>query len=189
MHDLTPSDFPRRPRLWMRRILSRRLVNICQAELKCASECDIIIHYRDIEFLLFVQRSLRILRDLDQANFSSVKKRIRGITEYKEDVSFIAYVTGVFFDHYSNSERLDIGPKWYAAILVRFAMYLRLLDEWGFKDVIKFSGKRYMRLARIATNREISCCENLGCEMKHVYRLKRALAQLNSEIGPIRENR
>ena len=142
------------------------------------------IYYGTDDFLRSVQDSLRLLRAQDGFDYGSVKKRVRAITECEENARFVGFVIGVFFDDYTPAQRADIGSKGYAALLVRFALYLRFLDEWGEKQTIKFKGQRYKRLARIATKREIACCETLSCEMKHVFRLKRALTQLESEIRP-----
>lgn len=151
------------------------MVRLLVSQRKVGQEDTIAIYYRDAAFLKFAQASLQLLRELDYFDYISVRKRIRAIVQFGRGSSFAGLVTGVYIDDHTTEELMDAGAKRYAAQLVRFATELRLLDEWGIKDVIRFRGKRYERVIRISINRELACCNALGCEMRHIYDIRRWL--------------
>lgn len=142
------------------------------SQMKAVQEDTIDIYYRDAAFLKFVQESLQVLRELDYFDYLSVRKRIRAIVQFDRKSSFFGYVTGVYLGHNTTEELLYAGAKRYAAHLVRFATELRLLNEWGIQDVIRFRAKRNERVIRISINRELGCCNALECEMRHIHDIR-----------------
>ena len=84
-------------------------------------------------------------------------------------------MVGVYFDKMTNEARERSGHKRYAAHLVRFATEVRMLQDFGLDEVVRFKSKRYVSVIKIAIRRELKCCENIDCEMKHIYQIQRWL--------------
>ena len=133
------------------------------------------MYYKEPEFASFVENSIQALKEFDSVSFARVKGRVKGVVELGQQDYWVGRVIGVYFDGFSKEERERAGHRRYAAHIVRFAIDVRLLQGFGILDTIRFKSRRHIRVAKISVRRELSCCEKIGCEMKHIYNIQRWL--------------
>jgi hypothetical protein len=159
----------------VRRPLARYLFNLAVHNLERCESNGLAIYYHDAAFFEFYSRALDQLVALDWLSYLQVRRHVKAVVEFDRSTNWAGYIAGVYYDTAEKNIRAAAGPLRYAALLVRYAVELRLLHEFSEDDIVKFKGPRYSRLLRIAVNRELVCCRNIDCEARHVYEIQRWL--------------
>lgn len=142
---------------------------------------NITIFYHDASEREFACNGLDHLRSADPLGYVSVNRHVNTIAilgarpnwNRGKSAGLIGLTLGTYFDELTPTERSAIDAKRYGCILLRFAILARLLDEFDVR-VTRFGGRDLnRRIWRIVNNRDLKCCERLGCEQKHIYEIGR----------------
>jgi len=139
----------------------------------------IVINYADSEWLLGIEEVLNILRIEDPWHYRVVMRRVRCITQLLDSettgrpLKSQARWSGAYFDTYTSEERAYIGPRRYAADLVGFATSIEVIERFGLYAAWTSRWRHFNRIGRMVARAELSCCEKLHCEMKHIYNIQR----------------
>lgn len=161
--------------LFVKSLIAHKVFNLSTASLSRSSCFGILVHYKNEDFLQFVESSISELKNNDPLGFSRLRSNIRNIVQFERDDLWVGRSIAVYFDKYSDSQRLRMGHRRYAAHMVRVATEVRLLHQFKVKDILRFQSPRYNRALSIAVRRELFCCKKLGCEMREIYNIQRWL--------------
>jgi hypothetical protein len=168
-------------------ILLRSFNSAIGVDAKLKDIDGISICYSDDNFYAFLQTTLNLLRDEAPSYYSRVKQRVKSIVQIGnqhtwnrgKSAAIWAPIGKTYFDEFTQPQRLELGPKRYAAILVRLAATIRIIDEFRIYAAWNPQWPSFMRATKIALKQELLCCQDLNCETKWIYAIQRLLRRDN----------
>jgi hypothetical protein len=139
------------------------------------------IYYVDVSWLEKVEEVLSILRDEDPWHYAVVKQRVGSLVQLGlphnwnkgRSINYWAAYCRTYFDEFTNAQRVELGPRRYAASIVGLATLIKIIERFKLYAAHKPRWRYYNRTRRITARSELYCCEKLNCEMKYIYNLRR----------------
>lgn len=161
--------------MFLKRLVAKKVLDLHTQNQNHEVVESIHVYYSNPEFLDFVRWSLDVLKSSDIVGYRRVQAWITGIVEFGRKDYWVGRVLGMFFDGFSNEERLRIGTRRYATYMVRLSTEIRLLEQFGMKNIIRPKSRNYDRILSIAVRRELRSCIMIGVDDKHLLRVRQWL--------------
>jgi hypothetical protein len=146
----------------------------------------VLVSYTESGFDEFAREALSILRTEDMGHYRIVKQWLNGIVQLGSDhtwnkggsVGSWAPLSRVYFDEFTSAQRSEVGTRRYAAVLVRLAVTIRIIESFRIYGAWKIRWRYFPKATRIALKEELNCCERLNCDTKWIYMLQRLIRGL-----------
>lgn len=161
--------------LFLKRLVAKKVLDLHTQNQNHEVVESIHVYHTNPEFPDFVRWSLNVLKSSDSVGFRRVQTWIRAIVEFGRNDYCAGRVLGMFFDSYSNEERMRIGTRRYATYMVRLSTEIRLLEQFGMKNILRPKRRNYDRILSIAVRRELRSCILIGGDDKHLLRVRQWL--------------
>lgn len=167
--------------LLLSRVAARKLFSLATEGLSCIAIDGIPVYHQTDLFRDFVGSAFRVLQDSDRLDYDRLKKGLVGVVELdgppdwanQRSTYTTGFQIGVFLDEFTAAERAAFGFRRYAATLAGFAIRRRIATRLSQKAGWVYTDLRNKRILEIARKRELSCCEMVGCDAKHICNMQR----------------
>jgi len=152
----------------------------------------ITIYCRNTDFFDFYTNVLSILKSDDPLSYIRVKNNVSSIIETevlsggKKASFYFGCYTKTFYDDFKMKKRKEVGYRYVAAYLLRYAIRIRLFHGFHQKKIGTPSyDKKYMKLSIIAVKKELNCSKSLKCSDLQIQYIQNWLSEAQARVAAL----